>query len=48
MEQSLDFTGTANDVALIYDVGRSLTTSAKWPILGRQRVQALRDSRATS
>jgi Zn-dependent M28 family amino/carboxypeptidase len=29
--ESLDFTGTANDVALIYDVGRSLATSAKWP-----------------
>lgn len=29
--ESLDFTGTANDVALIYDVGRSLATSGKWP-----------------
>jgi Zn-dependent M28 family amino/carboxypeptidase len=29
--ESLDFTGTANDVALIYDVGRTLATSGKWP-----------------
>jgi Zn-dependent M28 family amino/carboxypeptidase len=29
--ESLDFTGTANDVALIYDVGRSLANSRKWP-----------------
>jgi Zn-dependent M28 family amino/carboxypeptidase len=29
--ESLDFAGTANDVALIYDVGRSLASSGKWP-----------------
>jgi hypothetical protein len=31
VERELDFTGTANDVALIYDVGRSLANSGKWP-----------------
>jgi Zn-dependent M28 family amino/carboxypeptidase len=29
--ESLDFTGTANDVNLIYDVGHSLASSGKWP-----------------
>jgi len=29
--EDLDFTGTAKDVALIYDVGRTLATSGKWP-----------------
>ena len=29
--ESLDFTGTAKDVALIYNVGRSLANSGKWP-----------------
>jgi Zn-dependent M28 family amino/carboxypeptidase len=29
--ESMDFSGTVNDVTLIYDVGRSLANSAKWP-----------------
>ena len=29
--EDLDFTGTAKDIALIYDVGRTLATSGKWP-----------------
>jgi Zn-dependent M28 family amino/carboxypeptidase len=29
--ESLDFTGTANDVMLMYEVGRRLANSGKWP-----------------
>ena len=46
--ESLDFTGTANDVALIYDVGRSLASSGKWPQWkAGSEFKALRDKSAS-
>jgi Zn-dependent M28 family amino/carboxypeptidase len=45
--ESLDFTGTARDVALIYDVGSSLASSGKWPQWkAGSEFKALRDQSA--
>jgi Zn-dependent M28 family amino/carboxypeptidase len=45
--ESLDFTGEALDVALLYDVGRSLADSARWPEWkAGSEFKALRDQSA--
>jgi Zn-dependent M28 family amino/carboxypeptidase len=45
--ESLDFSGTARDVALIYDVGYSLASSGKWPQWkAGSEFKALRDQSA--
>jgi len=45
--ESLDFTGTANDVVLLYNVGRSLANSARWPQWkAGSEFKALRDESA--
>jgi Zn-dependent M28 family amino/carboxypeptidase len=45
---SMDFAGTANDVTLIYDVGRTLATSGKWPEWkAGSEFKALRDKSAS-
>jgi Zn-dependent M28 family amino/carboxypeptidase len=45
--ESLDFTGEAEDVALLYDVGRSLANSARWPEWkAGSEFKALRDQSA--
>jgi Zn-dependent M28 family amino/carboxypeptidase len=46
--ESLDFSGTARDVALIYDVGSSLANSGKWPQWkAGSEFKALRDKSAS-
>jgi len=45
--ESLDFTGEAQDVTLLYDVGRSLATSNRWPEWkAGSEFKALRDQSA--
>lgn len=45
--ESLDFTGEAQDVKLLYNVGRSLATSNRWPEWkGGSEFKALRDQSA--
>ena len=45
--ESLDFTGEAQDVELLYNVGRSLATSTRWPEWkAGSEFKALRDKSA--
>jgi Zn-dependent M28 family amino/carboxypeptidase len=45
--ESLDFTGTANDVVLLYNVGRALANSGRWPEWkAGSEFKALRDESA--